>query len=345
MIPMESRYYHEDIENILEDQTIPWEKLNNKSVLVTGATGLIGTLLVRTLTEAERKGIRVHVIAAVRNKEKAKEKLPVEKLTLIEKDIRELNRIEPPVDYIIHAAGETASKAFVEKPVEVFRTIVDGTENVLSIAKEKNVKGLVFLSTMEVYGTPQTDEKIPEDRDLVTDSGNVRNSYPIAKIAAENLCHSYAKEYGLPVCILRLTQTFGPGVETDDHRVFAEMMKCAVHGEDIILKTRGETRRSYVYTADAARAILLGLLTEEMCRGEAYNVANEGNYSSIAEMADVVIRSIGSGESRLRLPAVENIEGEGYAPTLHMNLDTQKLRNCGWKPWYDLEEMFRRMAG
>ena len=156
----------------------------------------------------------------------------------------------------------------------------------------------------------------------------------------ESLCVSYCSEYGVPAAIARLTQTFGPGVQADDNRVFAEFARCAINKQDIVLHTKGETKRSYVYTADAARAILSILLSGTPA--QAYNVANRDTYCTIYEMAQMVAAELTGGEISVRCELTD-AEKLGYAPVLHMNLDTTRLCQLGWKPVYSLSDMFRRM--
>ena len=157
----------------------------------------------------------------------------------------------------------------------------------------------------------------------------------------ENLCVSYMKEYGIPVKIIRLTQTFGPGVTYDDGRVFAEFARCAIEQRNIVLKTKGETKRNYLYTADAVSAIFTVLLKGKS--GEAYNAANEETYCSIYEMAQMVANMCGNEQISVEIEEKDSVEKLGYAPTLKMNLDTSKLRAIGWKPGTKLEEMFKML--
>lgn len=338
----------EDIAAILCDRNIPWERLEGRDVLITGATGLLGSLLVRTLLVlTEEKGIHCRVHALVRSKEKAEmifSEIHSDALDFIVSDIRKFFEYKGNIDYIVHAASETASRNFIECPVEVLETAICGTENILHLARGKGIKGMVFLSTMEVYGTPQTDERITEERTLEIRSQDVRSSYPSGKIACESLCVSYAKEYEVPVNVLRLTQTFGAGVDHNDSRVFAEFARCAMERKDIVLRTEGQTKRSYLYTSDAVRAILLLLLRDDVGNGQIFNAANEETYCSIAEMAQLVLNVCGNGEQTVRFEPEEKAEKFSYAPTLCMNLDTAKLRTLGWEPQIGLEEMYRRMC-
>lgn len=241
---------------------------------------------------------------------------------------------------MIHGASQTSSRGFVDQPVETIHTAYMGTQQLLAFAARKQVSGFVYLSSMEVYGTPQTDERITEEYVGVINPLKVRNCYPEAKRMCESLCISYCSEYGVPAMIARLTQTFGPGVQSDDNRVFAEFARCAVGKKDIILHTKGETKRSYVYTADAVRGLLHILLLGTPA--QAYNVANSLTYCTIYEMAQMVAREIAGGQISVRCELTD-AEKLGYAPVLRMNLDTSRLTKLGWKPCYGLTDMFRRM--
>lgn len=335
---MENAVVREDIEFICNDNNISWNQLKGKTVLVTGATGLIGKLVVKALSV--KGGIKV--VAVVRNREKA-EKLfeGYENVYIKVCDIKELCDIDGDVDYIIHCASITDSKMFVNQPVDTFMTALKGTENILQLGIKKKCKGIVYTSSMEVYGTPQNDEKIDEAHSTNLDCMNVRACYPESKRACENLCCAYAAQYGARIMTARLTQTFGAGVAYNDGRVFAEFARCAVEGRDIILHTKGETKRSYLYTADAVRALLAIMLRGETCH--AYNVANEESYCSIYEMAELVADKNSVNKINVRCEP-EDISKFGYAAHLNMNLDTTAVKALGWQPVYSLENMFSRLV-
>jgi nucleoside-diphosphate-sugar epimerase len=178
---------------------------------------------------------------------------------------------------------------------------------------------------MEVYGYPEKGRKVRESYSGAVDSLNVRSSYPLSKKMCENICVSYAAEYGVPARIIRLTQTFGAGVKQGDKRIFGYLADCAYKGEEIVLKTKGETERDYLYTADAITAILTVMLSGK--DGEAYNAADEGTYCSIAEMAGAVSEKWGTG---LRVEAADAAKS-GFLDTLYMDLDTSKLKSLGWQ--------------
>lgn len=315
------------------------EELNGSRVLVTGATGLLGRALVKTLLSRRHT---IHVVALVRNIEKAKRVFSDVRSSELEfwvADVNELAIENLHIDYIIHAASMTASADFVARPAEVFLTTVLGVRNMLEIARVNSVKSFVYLSSMEVYGTPATDVLIDENSGTDINTMAVRSSYPESKRAAESLCAAYGSEYGVPVKTVRLCQTFGEGVEYDDKRVFAEFARCAIEKRNIVLKTKGQTKRSYLYIDDAVSAILFALVFGE--NGQAYNAANESTYCTIFDMAQLVATEFGGEQVKVVIDEADTAAC-GYAPILHMNLDCTKLRGLGWEPTVDLTEAYRR---
>lgn len=339
----ENKIYMEDIEKNVYDSMINWDKLKNKTIFITGGTGLIGALIINTILYANKiYNLNCKIIALVREQEKANKMFENqnERLQLILGDVRDkIINIQDDIDYIIHAASQTSSKAFVDNPVEIIDISIKGTQNTLELAREKKVKNYIYLSTMEVYGRPNTDEKIDEKHGNNLLTIEPRNCYPISKIMCENLCTCYSKQYGFNSNIIRLTQTFGAGVNYNDGRVFAEFARCVIENKDIILHTKGDTKRSYLYISDAVNAILLAMLSEKT--NEIYNVANENSYCSILEMANLVVNKNKNIEVRCVID--NNIEKYGYAPTLCMNLDTTKIKELGWKAKVDLDEMYDRL--
>ena len=207
----------EDLQQIAENEILN-ELRDNSSVLVTGATGLIGSLIVKALAYHNKlKGKAVKIIALVRNTEKAQavfgDMINDGLISLAHGDVTSPLKIEEDIDYIIHDASATSSRFFVEKPVETIFTALSGTKNVLELAKEKNVKKVVYLSSLEVYGVPDGSKEYISEKDFgYIDPVQVRSSYSEGKRMAECICASYASEYGVPVAIARLSQTFGAGV-------------------------------------------------------------------------------------------------------------------------------------
>lgn len=332
-----------DLDLLVNSDSICWDMLRNSSVLVTGATGLIGSQIVMALLNASaEKDLNITVFAAVRNKEKA-EKIfkyaDTDSLKYVVQDILEPFRVDAAVDYIIHGASMTSSKDFVDYPVETIKTALAGTENVLNLAKDKNVKGMVYLSSLEVYGVVDFSiEKVSENMFGTIDPMSVRSSYSEGKRMVECLCASYASEYNIPIKVARLCQTFGPGVSYSDNRVFAQFARSIIEGNDIVLKTDGSTERNYCYIRDAISGILTVLLKGNT--GEAYNVANKDTLITIRGMAEMLIEMYPESGTSLVFDIAEDVTKLGYNPKVKMNLDTSKLESLNWSAEVNLKEMF-----
>lgn len=313
-----------------------------KKIMITGATGLIGQALVNTFIEMNKIwNLEMKVYCVVRNLHKA-EKLwgaESEKIIYIKKDfIKDDLNSEEKVDYILHTVSVTDSYSFVNRPVETILTGLEGINNVLNFAYKNKVSSIVFLSSMEVYGKGFGVNEIDENMIGALNPLEERNSYPIMKIMSENLCRSYYKEYGVDVKIARLSQTFGPGVEYNDGRVFMEFARCAIEKRNIILNTDGKSERMYLYTYDAVEALLYILLKGEA--GQAYNVGNKNTYCSIYEMANLVKNQIADNQIDIIVNKKENIK---YMKEHHFKLNIEQIEKLGWKPRYDMYDMYKRM--
>lgn len=332
---------------LARDASLDWARLKGKSVLITGATGLVGSQCARFLLEANRAfdlGIRVE--ALVRNEGKARDIFSgysaSDGLHFAVGDLSAFDLAGVSPDYVIHAACPTASGYFASHPVDTADAIVLGTKALLDMAVKENVESFVYVSSMEVYGDGNSerglDRLLDESRVGYVNPLSVRSCYPEGKRMAEQYCCAYVKQYGLPAKVVRLAQTFGPGIPKDDTRVFAQFARAAMSGGDIVLKTTGASTRMYLYTTDAVRAIFIVLLQGE--KGGAYNAANESTYSSIVEMANMVAAMDASGYSSVR---VEVDPDAPYPPEHHLPLDVSALRALGWRPKVGLEEMYARL--
>lgn len=346
VLESQDKVLQNDLEEIAASQ-LPVEELDGQTVLITGATGLIGSQIVKALACCNRKkSLNIRVLAYVRSREKAEKVfgklLERGDVEIVLGDVNEHIAVEDDVDYIIHGASPTSSKYFVSNPVETIMTAICGTDHILKFAREKNVKGMVYLSSLEVYGTPDDRLEYITEKDYgYIDPMNIRSSYSEGKRMVECLCASYAKEYQVPVRVARLSQTFGAGVEYNDGRVFAEFARCAVEKRDIVLHTAGNTVRSYCYTKDAVSALLYILL--KGTDGEAYNVTNMQTAISIREMAELVCEVFPESGTKVVVDIPEDIAQFGYNPEMVIRLDSHKLEQLGWKATTGLKEMYLKM--
>lgn len=315
------------------------ENIRGKKCIVTGATGLIGSTIVRCLLALnEKKSANIQIVGLVRDTDKASALFPGKDIKWLCFDLSEsFDLKEPGVDYIFHCACPTSSRFYIENPVELIKTSVQGSISMLEYAKINKVKGLVYLSSCEVYGSVDTDEVFDECYSGYVNPTDVRSGYPMAKRLVECLCHSYSKEYGVPVTIARLTQTFGAGVSLSDNRVFAQFSKSAIANENIVMHTKGESAKPYCYTIDAVNAFFYLLL--KGVSGEAYNIANFSTYISICDLAKYIANNFSTSSSVI----FEEKEGMGYAPITKLHMSTDKIETLGWKPWYSMEMMFTNL--
>ena len=327
---------------------IDWiRKVDNSTVFITGATGLIGSVIGRALLfYNENYNGNIKVVCFARNEEKVKDiyrdYFSSQFLDICIGDINEKFIYSNNVGYIIHCANTTSSKEYVEKPVETIQSIVYGTNNVLDFARNKNIRGMVYLSSMEAYGTVRPDAGIISESDYgYIDTSCVRSSYPEGKRLAECLCASYASEYGVRVVIARLAQVFGAGVSTEDHRVFMQLARCALEHKDFIMHSDGSSFGNYCYTTDAVKAIIMQL--NKGRSGEIYNVVNEENSMTIRDMAEMVKREIANDSFRVIYDSSVSAQSLGYAPVTALRLSCEKLNTLGWRAEIGIGEMYRRM--
>ena len=332
---MQVTVLEEDIEDIID--RFPFcSDIVGKSFLITGGTGLIGSLLIKSLVAINRKyDINIKVYAFARDREKVEAMHFDPMVRWFIQDMSQPILMKDRVDFIIHAASPTQTEFLAKQPVETMENNMYAAVNLLHYAKNFHSK-LTYLSSVEVYGQILDGATMQETDYGTIDSLNVRNGYPLIKKLIECAIVSYAKEYGVDCNICRLTQTFGPGVSNGDNRIFMQIAKAAIQHKNIVLHTTGESSKPYVYTVDAILGIFYILL--KGTAGEAYNLANDATYISVKDMAQRVLNAFGGSQV-----IIEPQNSTHYAPISKFNLNTIKLRQLGWRPKYDLMAMYDRL--
>ena len=336
-----NKIINEDAEQIIREND-GLKELYDKSIMVTGASGMIGSYFIYTLVKLnEDYGANIKIIPLIRNPNRLNEEILNKNYVLpIIQDVTEKIDCKEEVDYIIHAASPASPKIMKEKPVETNFANTLGTANTLMLARVKNVKGYLFISSREIYGQPmENQEYFTEESFGFVNQLVPRNAYAEGKKAAENMCVGFKKEYGINTKIVRLAHTYGPGMSIHDGRVQADFLKNLVNGENILLNSDGSSVRTYTYVSDAVSAIFKVLLKS---KDIVYNISDERNEVSIRQLAETMAEI-----SPKKLDLVFNIQDEdkdsGYAPFKFGILSSEKIRNeLGWEAKYSVKEGFKR---
>lgn len=319
-------------------------ELKNTSFLITGASGMVGIYFVNTLlvlNEMYDANIKINLL--VRNTKKLPEYvLNNANVNIIEQDVVETINFSDNVDYVIHAASPASPLIMKEKPVETIFANTIGTANTLILAHKKKAKGYLFISSREIYGEPDENQEyfVENGRYGQIDHLVPRNGYAEGKKAAENMCASFAQEYGLNAKCVRLAHTYGPGMSIYDGRVQADFLKNIVNNEDIVLKSKGESVRTYTYISDAISAMFKIILhSKEMV----YNVADERCKTSIRELAETLVGIYPERNLKLVFDIPETQVSNGTASFKLGILSTEKIRNeLGWQAKYSIHDGFKR---
>lgn len=334
-----NRIIKEDIHQILKLDA-NWEKLKNKTVLITGATGMIGQYIVFTLLELNNLyNYNINIFALCRNKEKAeqtfKNELNNKFLKFVIQEVEEEITLENKINYIIHTASPANPKFYSTNPVGTIMANTIGTRNTLELAR-KNEASYCYISSMEVYGKMDNTFGIKEDEYGAINSLDLRSCYPASKNLGENMCVAYKEQYGIDVKIIRPAHTYGPGMSINDPRVQCEFMKKVLNNKDIIMKSDGSMQRTYTHVADVASGTFFAILKGEDIT---YNAANEDAIITIRELAETIISTKEDSKSKLVIE-IQNQEGCSKIKPKIMNCD--RLKKIGWKPLFGVKEGLKR---
>lgn len=317
---------------------LPWEKLKGKSILISGATGLVGNYLVDVLMTKNTAELDCTVYALGRNKDKAMSRFSRwaedEHLQFIPYDINHpfVRDDLGTVDYVLHLASNTHPMQYATDPIGTITTNIIGLQNMLEFAFAHNTTRFAFASSNEIYGENRGDaEKFDEGYCGYIDCNTMRAGYPESKRCGEALCQAYIKQKELDIVIPRLTRSYGPTMLMSDTKAISQFIKKGVVGEDIVLKSKGTQYYSYTYVADAVSGLLTVLLKGEC--GQAYNIADEASDIMLKDLAQIIA---GVAGKKVVFEIPDEVESAGYSRATKARLDGSKLKKLGWQPRYEI---------
>ena len=337
--------YIEDIEYVI-GLDLPWQKLKDKSVLISGATGLVGSFLVDVLMYKNENGLNCTVYALSRNAEKAADRFSKwndnQWLKFIPYDINkhfirdDLNTI----DYVLHMASNTHPMQYSTDPIGTITTNIIGLQNMLDFAVDHNATRFAFTSSNEIYGENRGDvELFDEDYCGYINCNTMRAGYPESKRCGEALCQAYRAQKGLDIVIPRLTRSYGPTMLMTDTKAISQFIRKGIAGDDIVLKSAGTQYYSYTYVSDAVSGILYVLLNGE--NGKAYNIADEKSDVMLKDLAKIIADLVGK---KVVFEIPDAVEAAGYSKATKARLDGHRLKKLGWEAKYDIRTGMERVV-
>lgn len=340
----ENEQYMEDV-HFVAGLNLPWDKLKDKSIMLSGATGLIGSFLIDViLSKNTSDNLNCTVYALGRDEAKARARfnkfsedsqfvfIPYDvKLPLVREDIGTVN-------YILHLASNTHPMLYSTDPIGTITTNIIGVQNLLDFAVEHHATRFVFTSSNEVYGENRGDvELFEEDYCGYINCNTLRAGYPESKRCGEALCQAYMAQKGLDTVIARITRSYGPTMMMSDTKAISQFIKKGIAGEDIVLKSSGTQYYSYTYVSDAVSGLLTVLLDGE--KGEAYNIAEEHSDIMLKDLAEIIA---GINGKKVVFEVPDAVEATGYSTATKARLDGSKLQKLGWMPRYDIQSGIER---
>ena len=332
------KVYEKDIDFVTQ-LILPWEKLNNRTILISGATGMIGSFLIHVLMKRPES---IRIIALGRNKETAKKRFReywgIDNFQFISHDINQPLQNIGISDYVIHAASNTHPISYASDPIGTIKTNVIGTYHLLNYAVQCSVHRFLFMSSVEIYGENRGDiEYFNEKYCGYIDCNTMRAGYPESKRAGEALCQAYRKANELDIVIARAARTYGPTMLYEDTKAISQFIKNGLEKKDIVLKSEGNQLYSYNYVADSVSGLLTILLKGN--DGEAYNISDCNSNYTLKQLASLIANLTGVN-IKYEIPSV--LEQSGYSKATKALMDSTKLEKLGWKAHWNMENGIRQ---
>lgn len=337
--------YMEDVIRVGQTD-LPWEKLKSRTIVISGATGLLGSFLIDVILEKNvREKLDCTVVALCRNVKTAEERfekyLTEGCIRFVPYDAGEpiaYNANNESVDYVLHFASNTHPLQYATDPIGTIATNVMGLKNILDFAAEHHAIRVVFASSNEIYGENRGDAELFDEKYCgYIDSNTLRAGYPESKRCGEALCQAYIAQKGLDVVIPRFTRSYGPTMKLSDSKVVSQFIKKGINGEDVVLKSEGNQFYSFTYVADAISGFLTVLFKGKT--GEAYNIADASSDIRLRDLAEIVAEINGK---KVIFDIPDSVEATGYSKATKARLEGSKLQALGWKAQYGIRDGIER---
>lgn len=337
---LEISEYVEDVRNVVS-VALPWDKLREKTILITGGTGLIGSFLIDVLMYAD---LGCNIILLGRSEDKANSIFPdymrEGSISFIRWDAScsPLPAIDSPIDYVIHLASNTHPVAYAKDPIGTIAANVIALNSLLALSAEKQVTRLLFASSNEIYGENRGDVEVFDEHYCgYIDCNTLRAGYPEAKRCGEALCQAYIRKKNIDCAIARFTRTYGPTILPTDTKAISQFFYNALKGEDVVLKSEGRQYYSYQYVSDSVSGLLTVLLRG--VTGDAYNIADKSGDITLRDLAELIAKQVGH---KVVFDLPNSIEATGFSKATKARLDGAKLKALGWSPCYNIQQGINR---
>lgn len=314
---------------------------NNKSILIAGATGLIGSAIADlVLRYNKRNNSNTKLFLAARSVARTINRFSYYEIgkdyEFCQYEAAKDESCKIKADYYVFAANNSDPISYAKDPVGIMLANLQGIKTLLDTAKENAGSRVLYISSSEVYGE-EIDAPYREEKLGSLDILDSRSCYPSSKRCAETLCIAYKAQFGVDSVIARPGHIYGPMCTPTDSKASAQFARCALAGQNIVLKSTGAQKRSYCYALDCASAILTVLLKGES--GEAYNIANKDSYATVRELANAFAKAVGK---KVIFENPSDLEIIGFNKMLNSSLDSSKLEKLGWIGAFTIEQGVHR---
>lgn len=319
-----------------------WAKLDNKTIMITGATGLVGRYLIEVLLKRNQlKGIHTKIVAVGRSRDNFDRRFNgvegLDAVEFFEHDVQQPCHYDGHLDFIVHMASNTHPRLYATDPIGTEMINIFGSYYLLDLASHNPSCRFIFTSSGDVYGDNRSEKEFLEENDCgYINCNTLRAGYIEGKRASEALCNAFHESKGVDFVISRLCRIYGPTMNLSESKAISQFIYKAIDKEDIVLKSEGKPVFSYLYVYDVVSA-LLTIITKGAC-GEAYNVADNQQCISLKGLAEILADI---GESKVVFDIPDAVEAKGVSNFQNVRLDGTKLSKLGWKPQVEMKDGLR----